>query len=222
MTGHLGAVAFDLDGVLIDGPGSWQVIHEALGTVDASRANLDAFFAGAISYTEWATRDVGLWKGVPKKKLEDIAEHQPLMAGAQQVVADLQNRKILPIIISGGVDIIAYSAAHRLGISEVYVNTLTYSDDCVDGVGEVVGFSDKGLILRTAATHYDIPLERWCAVGDWENDIPLFKEAGFAIAYNPKNKKTSEAADVVVDGDFLQVGEQILSWFNQFRDDGDR
>jgi len=37
-------IAFDLDGVLIDGGGSWNAAHSGLGTLEASRINGEAYF----------------------------------------------------------------------------------------------------------------------------------------------------------------------------------
>jgi HAD superfamily hydrolase (TIGR01484 family) len=71
---------------------------------------------------------------------------------------------------------------------------------------------DKGKALRALAAHYEVPLCRAAAVGDGENDLPMLREAGLAIAVGTESAAAKETR-VVVDsfpealitlGDFVE------------------
>ncbi|MHA1131809.1 MAG: HAD hydrolase family protein, partial [Candidatus Helarchaeota archaeon] len=76
-------------------------------------------------------------------------------------------------------------------------------------------YDDKHKVLREVLTknldQNGIGLKDCIAIGDGENDIPLFNEVGFSIAFNPINELVAKSADVVVIGGLLDVLSVILS-----------
>jgi hydroxymethylpyrimidine pyrophosphatase-like HAD family hydrolase len=58
---------------------------------------------------------------------------------------------------------------------------------------------DKGTAIDWLAGHYQIKPEEIVVVGDWLNDVPMFRRAGrsFAMAQAPEDVK-SAATDVLV------------------------
>jgi hypothetical protein len=58
---------------------------------------------------------------------------------------------------------------------------------------------DKGTALEWLARHYEIAVDQIVAVGDWLNDVPMFRRAGrsFAMAQAPDAVKAA-ATDVLV------------------------
>ena len=63
------AVCFDCDGVLIDTISSWRIIHEHFGT--NSGEMLDRFLRGEVSDAEFMADDIGLWKSLFDRSVED-------------------------------------------------------------------------------------------------------------------------------------------------------
>jgi phosphoserine phosphatase len=57
---------------------------------------------------------------------------------------------------------------------------------------------DKITFVREFANRFDLDFRRVVAVGDSTSDIPLFREAGLAIALNASSN-AREAADVALD-----------------------
>jgi hydroxymethylpyrimidine pyrophosphatase-like HAD family hydrolase len=65
---------------------------------------------------------------------------------------------------------------------------------------------DKGTAIDWLARHYEITVDQIVAVGDWLNDVPMFRRAGrsFAMAQAPDAVK--EAATDVLDADARSGG----------------
>lgn len=69
---------------------------------------------------------------------------------------------------------------------------------------------DKGTGLRALAALLGVPAERTIAVGDADNDLPMLRAAGLAVAMGNANDSVRDAADVVVaDNDHDGVAEAI-------------
>lgn len=58
--------------------------------------------------------------------------------------------------------------------------------------------ANKGLALRTLAGWSGIPIERFVAVGDAMNDLPMLREAGFSIAFKSGDAKLAEYVDMML------------------------
>ncbi|WP_462410513.1 Cof-type HAD-IIB family hydrolase [Neobacillus sp. Marseille-QA0830] len=56
---------------------------------------------------------------------------------------------------------------------------------------------NKGHGLEVLAEHFHIPLEDTIAIGDEQNDIPMFKKAGLAIAMGNAHDQVKELCDAV-------------------------
>lgn len=198
-------VAFDLDGVLVDGEGSWNAMHRGLGTLEQSRRNGEEFYSGKISFEEWARRDVELWRGVDVETIKEILYSIPLTKGIDKTMKTLRDKNYKIAIISGGIKTLADHVAELYDIDYVYGNDLLIKDSKVAGIRHVVDFDSKGRILRDVAAREGLGSKECAAVGDYLNDIPMFREAGFSIAFNPKNPEVAAAADTVVWGNDLSL-----------------
>ena len=203
MRNDIKLVAFDLDGVLIDGGGSWTAAHNGLGPLEASGVNGEAYFSGKISFEEWATRDVSLWEGVEIGKLKEILFRSELMPGIDDTLSVLK-KKYKIAIISGGLKLLADYVKELYGLDYSYGNEILVRNGKVAGIKQAVDFKGKGKILSEIARKEGITTKQCAAVGDYLNDIPMFREAGFSIAFNPKDESVEKSADVVVAGKDLR------------------
>ena len=191
-------VAFDLDGVLVDGLGSWIEVHKALGTYEYSKNHGNEFYSGKITFDEWARRDVELWKGVEIERIREILYRVKLMNGAKETINKLKETGCKTAIISGGLQILADRVKKELDIDYAFANKLICNNGRVCGINQIVDFNGKGNILKMIAERNGIDTKKCAAVGDYINDIPLFKTAGFSIAFNPKDNEILKFANVVI------------------------
>ena len=193
-------VAFDLDGVLVDSKGSWREVHEALGTVKQAEPHEKLFYQGKISFDKWAKLDTKLWAGTNIERVKEILYEIRPMRGITYTLNELRKNYKL-VIISGGLQILAdkikddYEMHHAVG-NEI----LTNNGGKVSGIKQVVGFKDKGKFLKNFAKKEGITTDECAAVGDYLNDIPMFKEAGFSIGFNPKHHEIVDYVDEIVYG----------------------
>jgi len=190
-------IAFDLDGVLTDGCGSWQEVHKALGTCDAAEEHAKEYLAGKITFDEWARKDTELWYGVDIERIKEILYRIDLMPGIESTIPRLR-RDYKLVIISGGLQILADRIKNMFGMDYAVANELLTENGRVSGIQQIVDFKGKGKILQEIAEISDIDLEECAAIGDYLNDIPMFKVAGFRIAFNPKDERVVKFADEII------------------------
>lgn len=56
---------------------------------------------------------------------------------------------------------------------------------------------NKGTVLRKLADYLGVPMERTIAVGDFDNDVAMIKEAGIGIAVSNACDSAKECADII-------------------------
>jgi len=203
-------IAFDLDGVLTDGCGSWREVHKALGTYDAAEEHANEYYAGKITFDEWARKDTELWYGVDIERIREVLYKIDLMPGIESTIPRLRKNYKLAII-SGGLQILADRVKDRFDMDYAVANKLLTKNGKVCGIQQIVDFKGKGKILREIAEINDIDLNECAAIGDYFNDIPMFKVAGFRIAFDPKDKEVVKFADKII---YEKDLTRILPYFN--------
>ncbi|MHA1280085.1 MAG: HAD family hydrolase, partial [Candidatus Helarchaeota archaeon] len=210
-------VTFDLDGCLTEKDDSWAFIHRKLGVWERAKRHRKMFFNGEINYQEWADLDVGLWKGTSYLELSKIIRQIKIRPHIGTTIQELKNRKIRVIIISSGLSLFADRIKREFDFDFAIANTpIVTAQNILTGECDVkVKYDDKHKVLREVLTknldQNGIGLKDCIAIGDGENDIPLFNEVGFSIAFNPINELVAKSADVVVIGGLLDVLSVILS-----------
>ncbi|MFH1125574.1 MAG: HAD-IB family phosphatase [Candidatus Altiarchaeota archaeon] len=190
-------IAFDLDGVLVEDPGSWASVHLGLGTTEKARKHEKEFYDGLINYDEWAKKDALLWSGSKVTTIERILREVPLMKGIEETIPKLKERYMLAIL-SGGLKSLAEKVKDKFNMDYVVANELDVKDGLVRGIKQTMAFNDKGKILRDTALRFNLKPSECAAVGDYLNDVPMFEAAGLSIAFNPKGEDTIKKANYVI------------------------
>jgi len=190
-------IAFDLDGVLIDGCGSWREVHRGLDTTEQAEEHANEYREGKINFDEWARKDASLWYGIEIERIREILYNVELMRGIERTIPMLSGRYKMGII-SGGLQIMADRIKDKFNMSYAIGNSLLVKDGRVSGIDQLVDFHGKGKILEMVARDNGVALDECAVVGDFINDIPMFKIAGFRIAFNPKSDEVIEMADKVI------------------------
>ncbi|AEC51389.1 phosphoserine phosphatase (serB) [Pyrococcus sp. NA2] len=174
-------IAFDLEGTLTDMV-SWRMLHEKFGTCEEAKRNSERFFSGEISYEEWARLDASLWRGRKREEVEEVFRKVELKDYAFELFEWLRKSKFKTAIISGGLMCLAGKVAKMLNADYVYANELVF-DEGGRITGDVivrVTFDNKGEIL--AKLKRRLKPELTVAVGDWKNDLPMFRVADISIS----------------------------------------
>lgn len=191
-------VCFDMDGTLTKLRSSWCWVHSCF-EVDNEPA-YQAFCNGEIDEPEFMRRDIALWTDKnPDVTIRDIAvlfRDMPLIGGIQETIACLKANGIRTVIISGGIDLAAKMLANEFGFDDYIADEiLSYEDGRLTGEGKMnVDLRDKGINVRQYIEKYGTTMERTVSVGNSFTDIPMFKNSGMSIAFNPTDPYTQEAA----------------------------
>ena len=191
-------VCFDMDGTLTKLRSSWCWVHSCF-EVDNEPA-YQAFCNGEIDEPEFMRRDIALWTTKnPDVTLRDIAvlfRDMPLIEGIQETIACLRANGIRSVIISGGINLAAKMIVDEFGFDGYIADEiLAYDDGKLTGEGKMnVDLRDKGINVRQFIEKYGTTPERTVSVGNSFTDIPMFKNSGMSIAFNPTDKYTQDAA----------------------------
>jgi len=196
-------VIFDMDGVLTDIISSWKYIHDYFNT--SNKRSVNEYLMGKIDDMEFIKRDSSLWtennKPITRKKLMEILSNVPIMNGAKESIDFLRKNKIKTVIVSAGLDILAYKVAKELGIDHVYSNGVKIDKNgyltCVGILNVRLMYKDQAVIR--IAKKLNIPLQRIATVGNSCFDIPMFELSGLAIAFNPEDDCIKKSSDVVIE-----------------------
>ena len=187
-----------MDGTLTKLRSSWCWVHSCF-EVDNEPA-YQAFCNGEIDEPEFMRRDIALWTNKnPDVTIRDIAvlfRDMPLIDGIQETIACLKANGIRTVIISGGIDLAAKMLANEFGFDDYIADeVLSYEDGRLTGEGKMnVDLRDKGINVRQYIEKYGTTMERTVSVGNSFTDIPMFKNSGMSIAFNPTDPYTQEAA----------------------------
>ena len=207
-------VAFDLEGTLIDAE-----LFPALGEQVGRRAELDDItdkaMRGEIDFTSSLQKRVELIHGLSISTAQKVAESLSLSRGAEETVSGVKRMGGVPIIVSGGFDILAYRAAYLLGIEYVCCNKFKVTNGAITGVQEpiVTGRGKAEKLLGLASWLGVNPMD-CVSVGDGANDIEMMNATGLSIAYNGR-QRVCEAAKKSVQGNDLRRILPIIEEFHR-------
>lgn len=196
-------VLLDMDGTLVPGS-TWEVLHEAYGV--SNEQNWLRYQRGELDDLAFIRSDVALWR-VPDRNvhvddLVAVLDKVPMMDGARELVAGLRERGVATCILSGGLDLLARRVCLELGIDMYVANGLRLLESGhLHGDGFVfVEIRDKGKAAREILRRLGVPKHRAAAVGNSAYDVPMFRQTGLGVAFNPSDDWVRRAADHVVEG----------------------
>jgi len=180
-------VAFDMDSTLI----SAEIIDELAnlhGVGDQVSAITAAAMRGQFDFKQSFARRIGLLRGLPWQKAQQVLHSVPLAEGAERLISTLKMLGYKTAILSGGFTFFGKHLQERLGIDYVFANELGVEDGVVTGnvCGEIVDGARKAQLLTQIAQWENISLDQVVAVGDGANDLPMLNLAGMGIAFHAK------------------------------------
>ena len=212
-------VAFDVDGTLVNAPGDrtvWEVLNEKFtGRADQNEERYALYRQGKLSYAEWVDLDISGWKDAGAKRDDLIEGFAPLrlIDGARETLERLKRAGYRLVVISGTLDVMLNTLLPDNAFDEVYTNHIEFDERGEIHHWKATPFDMEGKIklLRAVALREGIPLERCAFVGDSSNDVWIAREAGFALALNPKSAELERVADAVVrSGDLRSILPHLL------------
>ncbi|MCK4810950.1 MAG: HAD family phosphatase, partial [Methanosarcinales archaeon] len=129
-----------------------------------------------------------------------VIDRLPLMPGAKELVESVKGMGLATAMITCGFMISARNIGDLLGIDHVIANDLATNDGVFTGevIGDLTEADSKAHALEQLSRKCGIKPCECITIGDGANDIHLFRESGYSIAFRAK-PILKQYADVAVD-----------------------
>lgn len=211
-----GAVFFDVDGTLVPGTSSSQFLGERLGHLGhlAELAAAEEEYArGGRDNRSVSTLDAGGWAGHREDDVRAWLLDLPLVDGIAEVLARCRELDLAPYLATlawapvGAHLCAAFGFEGSSGPSLVEVDG-EYTGEVAHHLDE---FGKRDHALQVAHG-LGLSASGCAAVGDSRSDLPLFREAGLAIAFNADAAASAEADIDVVGPDLRSILPHLERW----------
>jgi len=205
------ALALDVCGVLTTHKSVWQFIHEELGIWETHAIHFqEEFLAGTITYREFCELDGALWAGKPVAELTGIVGRLPYREGIGELFETAARLGLKTGLISTGLTLLTDRIAADFPVDYAAANRLVTADGVFTGGVEVlVPHDGKGKELVRFAREVGVSPREVIAVGDGSSDIPMFREAGYAVGFKNTTGEVNSAVDTAVGGDIGALTELL-------------
>jgi glucosyl-3-phosphoglycerate synthase len=192
---------FDMDGVLLQG----RFVRSLAQAVNRE-SQLDGLLDNhTLTPGERMRKIAGVFAGIPKEIFEEVARAMPLMPGAVETVVALRKAGYSVGIITDSYHVVSEIVRRRVFADFSFANVTRFKNG--KSTGKVMicpamihpdGCENhdhcKVNVTLHLAEYHGIKKSRILAVGDGENDICLLRAVGCSVAFQPKNRKVSAAA----------------------------
>jgi len=171
------------------------------GVKDEVTAITELAMHGEIDFRTSLERRVSLLSGLHEQALAKVyAKRLRLNPGAETLMASLKAAGVRTALVSGGFDYFTDHMQRELGFDYAWANELEVANGCLTGrvTGSVIDAQAKADHLIATRNALGLAPEQVLCCGDGANDIPMFRAAGFSIAYRPK-PALREVADCYLD-----------------------
>ncbi len=191
---QLKLAAFDMDGTVTVARSSWEYLHRRLGIWEGQAEKYqELFLAGKISYEEFCRLDAAMWKGMSVNDTIKILNEIPLQSGVKELMKLIKRTGAVPVLLSTGLKLLADQVARHLGFRVHLANELIHRDGRLTGdiavrVSTHSPGETKACHMRKLMLRFGVSPPETVAVGDSAGDLEMFREAGLAIAVNPREK----------------------------------
>jgi len=199
----LKTVIFDVDGTIVRykvGYGSsWDAIFYAAGLKKEQEKLLEYYLYKPEQYPTWFKELVKLLKGVSVSKIKKIVLPPEYSLGAKETCLKLKKMGYSVGILSSCVDLIGDYIKDDLNLDFCRCSKVFIENGYFTGEGEyLVHLWKKDEALRDLCLELGIKPSETAYVGDHVSDIPVFKIAGFAIAYRSKDSQIKKNVDTTI------------------------
>ena len=202
--------AFDFDSTLIDGE-TLDLLAEAYGVGNKVKDITEEAMHGNIDFFESLIKRVSFLKGMPCEQVSEVCAHLPLVKGVTELVPYLKSKGIKVIVLSGGFHEAIDHAHKKLSFDFVAANFLHSHKGVLTGLvgGEMMFGDSKGSMLARIKRLLGLRTNEVACVGDGANDLAMFKESGFKVAFCAKPILNTQADLVINTKDLSKLMAKI-------------
>jgi HAD superfamily phosphoserine phosphatase-like hydrolase len=203
---HLKLVSFDLDGTIVRGHIlDYTKIPEALHRKILEHEEL--FVEGKLGYEETLRMQFALFRGMKIDEVAPDVETLPLIEDLDATIQRLRNAGVRTVILTDNPSFAAQPLM-KLGFDDTIASEVEISNGAL--TGRINLLTNKLAGLREYCGQHRIELASCAHVGDWMNDVVVFRGVGLSIAFNTSEECVSQAATYTVKSDSLLDVYRVL------------
>lgn len=203
---QLELVSFDLDGTLLRGHIlDYVKVSKALHKEVAAQDEL--FSQGRLGYEETLEIQFNLLAGLKVDEIAPDPEELPLINDLDATLEGLKRAGVRVVILTDNPSFAAEPLS-TLGFQDIIASEVETSNGVLTGRMKLLTNKLKG--LREYCQSRGIELAHCAHVGDWINDVIVFRSVAVSVAFNPSEEEVSKAATYTVRSDSLLDVYRVL------------
>jgi len=202
-------LSFDVDGTLFRKP-TLAAAAEALGFGEKWRSYDDMYLHNRITSRERLDNQFRLLSGLSVADVLGEVSKVDVIEGIRETVVKLQGHGLGVILLTDNPDFLCAYLVERFGFNGYVASKVSVRNGRIND--DVQSMPDKRDALRKYCSWVSISVKKCIHVGDWINDVPVFRVVGHSIALNSKSEKVRKVASKALDTDnLLEVYHYLLS-----------
>ncbi len=202
-------VSFDLDGTILHGRIMYHLrvpadLHEKIAAQDV------LYDQGRQSYEDALRVQYSLLEGMRPDEIAPDPRELPLIKDLGTAIQELKRSHVRVVILTDNPSFAA-EPLKSFGFDDIIGSEIATSNGMLDRTTKLL--TNKLLGLRDYCQEIGIPTVCCAHIGDWINDIVVFKGVGVSVALNPSEDEVSESASFCVRSDSLLDVLRVLKPF---------
>jgi len=203
---QLRLVSFDLDGTILRGRIlDYAKIPEALHRKIVEHDKL--LFKGELGYEKTLQIQYSLFAGLKIREIAPDPEKLPLIKDLDPTIQALTRAGVRCLILTDNPSFAA-EPLRKHGFHDIIASEVETSNGTLTGRLKLLTNKLEG--LREYCRQHDIDLASCAHVGDWTNDLVVFKAVGLSVAFNASEESVSRAATYTVNSESLLDVYRVL------------
>jgi len=196
----LSMVSFDVDGTIFRKAALTQAAR-SLGIGEKWDALDQMYHHRRITLGECLASEFKLLQGIKLAAILREVSKVEVIKNVRETIEKLQGHGIRVILLTDNPDFLCAYLIERFGFEGYVGSKVGIKDGIVSG--EIEPLPDKRLGLRKYCTWTGIPPSRCAHIGDWVNDVPVFRIVRYSVALNAQTEKVKASASHHMDTDNL-------------------
>jgi len=202
-------VSFDVDGTIFRRP-ALTLAANMLGIGEKWRSYDDMFLHNRITSRERLDNQYRLLSGLNLTDVLREVSKVDVIEGVRETVVKLQGHGLGVILLTDNPDFLCANLVERFGFNGYVASKVPVVNGRIEN--DVQSMTDKRDGLRKYCAWLSISMKKCIHVGDWTNDVPVFRVVGHSIALNSRSEKVRKIASKALDTDnLLEVYHYLLS-----------
>ena len=202
-------VSFDVDGTIFR-KAALRFAARGLGISEKWDAYDEMHDRKRITWKECLD---SLYKLLAGKRVEDVLREVSkveVIKNIRETVVKLQGHGLGVVLLTDNPDFLCAYLVEQFGFNGYIASKVAVREGVI--TAEIQSLPDKLEGLKKYCKWLSIPLKKCIHVGDWVNDVPVFKSVGYSIALNPKTDRVKAAASHTMQtDDLLDVYRHLTS-----------